>query len=915
MDRSTFGSFTTSSGGTGGTGRRIVDNSFNVSGVSGVSASTPIVIDTSDSSSNHDDDINDVTVTDVTSAEEDDDAELEEYHDASTDMDDDAMTEDEIIQDDTTTLEITQHELRQDDSIQAEDSDDIPATVILSTSDEDDDADVDLDADQYEYESYDETENETEQEDLYGITDTLLIQDSSDVERPAAEIDEHTKEVVFYEPEITHLDTSTRDDILTNALLEVSQGRTNALINTIELGTVVEDDVTDLQLVPLNTVSSKVLASIESGDRVQDPVDGDEGLTVETRLVPYDYYFDKSDNSDEYLLSLLESDIPQLIPATRNISDVDTPEYPDHLKIKAPPEVHLSLIPRIRPISAVSSPAKSDRSPKMRLLHSLASPPGGASSVHYVTGKIFMALKMVHQAMVAQVAYRLPQNFRAACASADARFWRTAIAKELQAHSENNTWSLVSLPAGRRAIGCRWVFTIKDTSSPPLYKARLVAQGFRQIHGIDYGETFSPVVRYESIRVLFALAAQFGLAIHQMDVTTAFLNGDLDEEIYMQVPDGVSASPGMVCKLNKSLYGLKQAPLCWNNKINHVLLHLGFHRSSVEFGIYSKRVGTHVVLVALYVDDLLILSNQTHLIQTVKSQLSANFKMKDLGLVSTFLGMQISQSSTQVSVHLHHYLSSFLAEFNMSDCNSVTTPLPSNFDSVPNGTILSPTEASRYRTMVGKLLFAANTVRFDLAYATSVLSRFIREPHANHLAAAKHVLRYIKGNLDLGLVYTPQKVCDLVGYCDSDWAHDKIDRKSVTGYTFTMSGAAVTWRSTKQKTVAQSSSEAEYMALGEAVKESLWLKQLLEQIGLKAKKPIKIYEDNQGAIALSSHPSNHSRTKHIDIRHHFIRDHVAKQDCEIEPIRTDEMIADVLTKNLGRIKFSKFVKDAGMKKV
>lgn len=234
--------------------------------------------------------------------------------------------------------------------------------------------------------------------------------------------------------------------------------------------------------------------------------------------------------------------------------------------------------------------------------------------------------------------------------------------------------------------------------------------------------------------MLFALAAQFGLAIHQMDVTTAFPNGDLDEAIYMQVPDGVRASPGMVCKLNKSPYGLKQAPLCWKNKINRVLLRLGFHRSSVKFGIYSKLVGTHVVLVALYVDDLLILSNQTHLIQTVKSQLSANFKMKDLGLVSTFLDMQISQSSTQVSVHLHHYLPGFLAEFNMSDCNLATTPLPSNFDPIPNGTILS-----RYRTMVGKLLFAANTVRFDLTYATSDLSRFIREPHANHLAAAKHV--------------------------------------------------------------------------------------------------------------------------------------------------------------------------------
>ncbi|TID30419.1 hypothetical protein CANINC_000997 [Pichia inconspicua] len=165
------------------------------------------------------------------------------------------------------------------------------------------------------------------------------------------------------------------------------------------------------------------------------------------------------------------------------------------------------------------------------------------------------------------------------------------------------------------------------------------------------------------------------------------------------------------------------------------------------------------------------------------------------------------------------------------------------------------------------------------------------------------------------MTYQKQEMCDLIGYCDSDWAQDKIDRKSVTGYTFMLSNGAITWKSTKQQTVAQSSSEAEYMALGEAVKETLWLKQLLTQIGMKFQKPVVINEDNQGAIALASHPSNHGRTKHIDIKYHFIRDHVAKKDCVINSIRTDEMVADVLTKNLGKIKFNKFVKDAGMQKI
>ncbi|TID16750.1 hypothetical protein CANINC_004107, partial [Pichia inconspicua] len=319
-------------------------------------------------------------------------------------------------------------------------------------------------------------------------------------------------------------------------------------------------------------------------------------------------------------------------------------------------------------------------------------------------------------------------------------------------------------------------------------------------------------------------AAQFDLEIHQMDVTTAFLNGDLMEEIYMHPPSG-SPFTGKVFGLKKSIYGLKQAPLCWNLKINQVLIDLGFNRSMAEFGVYSKVVEGKAVLVALYVDDLLIISNDSSNIKDVKFALSSHFQMKDLGLVSTFLGMQVKQESGRVTVSLERYLRNFLSDFNMGDCNSVTTPLVAGSSLVPDGTLLSSEEASRYRTMVGKLLFAANTVRPDLVYAASALSRYIKEPHRNHMVAGKHVLRYIKGSLNKGLVFKKQKVFKLVGYCDSDWAGDKADRKSITGYTFLLGNTAVTWKSTKQQTVALSSTEAEYMALGDAVKELLWLKQ------------------------------------------------------------------------------------------
>jgi hypothetical protein len=526
---------------------------------------------------------------------------------------------------------------------------------------------------------------------------------------------------------------------------------------------------------------------------------------------------------------------------------------------------------------------------------------------------LFSGINEVHNAFSTVLAIgQTPSSFLDAMRSAESLLWKAAVKVELDAHNTNNTWTFVDLPPGRRAIGNRWVFAIKDHQNPPVYKARLVVQGFRQIHGLDYFETFAPVVRYESIRIIFALAAQFGLVIHQMDVTTAFLNGRLDEEIYMKIPDGVDAPAGMVCKLNKSLYGLKQAPLCWNNAINKVLVGAGFNRSLVEYGVYSYSNGSGaVVLVALYVDDLLICSNSPDLIQGVKDLLSSNYKMKDLGLVTTFLGMQIDQSSANVTVKLSHYLSGILSEFGLSDCNSVTTPFAAGTDFAP-GLDLSDDNVTCFRSMVGKLLFAANTCRPDLAYAASTLSRFIKDPKANHLAAAKHVLRYIKGTLNFGLTFTHVVDFSLVGFSDSDWAGDKLDRKSITGYVFTLAGAAITWKTKKQQTVALSSTEAEYMALGDAVKELLWLFQLLLQIGLKFNSVPVIYEDNEGCRLLSNHPSHHQRTKHIDIRHHFIRDHVRLNHLQILQIRTDEMLADMFTKNLGRLKFKRFVELIGV---
>lgn len=529
---------------------------------------------------------------------------------------------------------------------------------------------------------------------------------------------------------------------------------------------------------------------------------------------------------------------------------------------------------------------------------------------------LFTSAVEVHNAFAASVSgdSGIPNTFDDALSSPEASLWKGAIAKELDAHSRNSTWTLVHLPPGRRAIGCRWVFTIKETTTPPTYKARLVAQGFRQVYGLDYFETFSPVVRYESIRILFAVAVQFDLVVHQMDVTTAFLNGHLQEEIYMNVPAGVDAPADMVCKLNRSLYGLKQAPLAWNVAINKVLVSAGFKRSISELGIYSLVDGESIVLVALYVDDLLVCSNSSSWITKIKGVLASHYEMKDLGLVKTFLGMNIHQTVDACSVSSETFLNGVLANFGMESSNSVTTPFASGCDFTP-GEDLNDDEVTCFRSMVGKLLFAANTCRPDLAFATSTLSRFIKDPKANHLAAAKHVLRYIKGTLKLALVFKKTVDFKLVGYSDSDWAGDKADRKSITGYVFMLGSCAISWKSKKQQTVALSSTEAEYMALGDTVKELLWLVQVIGQIGLKMKSPPTVFEDNEGCKLLTSHPVHHQRTKHIDIRHHFIRNHLAEGTFDLQSARTDDMFADMFTKNLERLKFKGFVKDIGLHEV
>ena len=465
--------------------------------------------------------------------------------------------------------------------------------------------------------------------------------------------------------------------------------------------------------------------------------------------------------------------------------------------------------------------------------------------------------------------------------------WKMAADAEYKSLMENKTWELVKLPEGRRAIGCKWVFRVKYDSNGQVerFKGRLVAQGYSQKYGIDYDETFSPVARFSSIRTLLAFAVEMGMQIHQMDVVTAFLNGDLKEKIYMQQPSGYIQPDknGLVCKLKKSLYGLKQSPRCWNEKLCEHLKSLGFKESACIFVRQKKELQ----IIVVYVDDLILLSKSSEQMQQLKEDLSHRFKMKDLGKLYYCLGISVTldESSQTIRLNQSRYLVKILEKYGLTEANSVSAPADPNVKLLKDDGCSKKVDSLRYQSMVGSLLHAARATRPDIAQAVGVVSRFNAEPTEAHLTAVKRIFRYLKGTVNLSLQYQARGGA-LIGYADSDWASDLDNRHSTTGNVFLMSGGAVSWISQKQATVALSTAEAEYVELGSATQETIWLRRLMTDLRISQVKPTVIREDNQGAIAVTKNPVGHKRTKHIDIKHHFVREAVDAGTITLEYCET-----------------------------
>ena len=465
----------------------------------------------------------------------------------------------------------------------------------------------------------------------------------------------------------------------------------------------------------------------------------------------------------------------------------------------------------------------------------------------------------------------------------------------------------------------------------------MVAKGYGQKEGIDYHETFAPVVKYKSLRVILALANEMDYEIKQLDVVTAFLNAYIKEDVYMQQPQGFEQggdNNNLVCKLNKTLYGIKQAPHEWNNEINDFLVHtLCFKRCITDTCLYVKQSKRgRVMIIALFVDDIIPTFHTQDGAEwnSYKVQLMSKFKIQDKSDCEWILGMKVTRDRKRKVLALDQglYIEKVLTRFNMMNCNPAPTPETAGVklsikDCPETIEEKKSMENIPYKAAVGSLLYASIATRPDIAHAVNEVSKYMQNPGPTHWQAIKRIFRYLRGTIKKPLIfkgnwYKPNSSRATVpeysieAYSDADWAGDVDSRRSTTGYVVQINNSTVSWLSKKQATVALSSAEAEYMAIATVAQEIKWLSQLMEELSSIAnfisKKNITVYSDNQAAIAISKNDVHHDRTKHIDIRHHFIRDCVKEGVFNIQWISTKEQIADTLTKGLDKLQFTTLIR-------
>ena len=478
--------------------------------------------------------------------------------------------------------------------------------------------------------------------------------------------------------------------------------------------------------------------------------------------------------------------------------------------------------------------------------------------------------------------------------------WKAAMDLEYHALLQRGTWDLVSRPTDANIVTCKWVFTLKyhPDGTVARHKARLVARGFTQAHGIDYTETFSPVVRMNSIRVLLSLVVNLNWSLHQLDVSNAFLYGDLTEQVFMEQPPGYIAQgeTSQVCLLRRAIYGLKQSPRAWFVKFSGLLTAYGFNPCKYEPTVMRKTTSAGYVVLAIYVDNILLTGNDEAAICATKTYLQTHFAIRDLKTPRYFLGIEFAYQSGKLVLSQRKYALDLLQETGLLGCKPATSPLearPKFWDT--DSPMMA--DANRYRRLLGKLIYLTVT-RPDITYAVSVLSQFMHEPRMVHWEGALRVLAYIKRSPSKGLIYRRHDHLRIEAYSDAGYAGDKGDRKSTTGYCTYVGGNLVTWRSRKQKVVSCSSAEAEYRAMAATAREMVWLQSFVQDLGITTPMPMPMHCDNQAAIFIAGNLAFHERTKHIEIDCHFIRDKVLMGVISTPHVSSSDQIVDIFTKSI-----------------
>jgi hypothetical protein len=492
--------------------------------------------------------------------------------------------------------------------------------------------------------------------------------------------------------------------------------------------------------------------------------------------------------------------------------------------------------------------------------------------------------------------------------------WQAATKKEIDSILRNKTWDVVDRPRNRKPISGKWLFKIKRglTGVPDKLKARVVARGFQQQEGIDYTDIFAPVVRWSTIRIVLALAAKKKWSINQMDVVTAFLNGFLEEEIYMEIPDGFpgAGDPTKVCKINRALYGLKQAPKSWYERIDAWFINQGLKRSENDPNMYYSLKDEKYVIILLYVDDLLITGDNSQEISRLQSELQKEFEMSDLGTAQNYLGVEIEYHPSGIFLHQRSYIRKLLEKFKLQNCNSAKLPMDPKTQLQKN--MGSPSvDPQLYRSLVGSLIYLTNT-RSDICYAVSCVSRYMDQPEEIHLAAAKRILRYLSGTSNYGLFLLADSNNTLATFADADWGRDIDTRRSTSGILHKLGDSSIYWVSKMQPTVSLSTTEAEYRVLSDASKDIIYFRRLLAEIGIENTDPTTIMSDNQSCIRLVENPVLHSRTKHIGLQYHFIREASKSGEVHVDYVPTNYQQADFLTKPLSNRLFLANRQNAGI---